>query len=90
MNQKLDGVFLFELEENGEIERIILKKNKKKKKNFRLNFHILFEENEMRKVSDVVICLMKVTQSLLDLLSSDRLAYYIHKYFSSFHRAALL
>ena len=44
----------------------------------------------MRKVSDVVICLMKVTQSLLDLLSSDRLAYYIHKYFSSFHRAALL
>ena len=34
MNQKLDGVFLFELEENGEIERIILKKNKKKKKEF--------------------------------------------------------
>ena len=43
----------------------------------------------MRKVSDVVIRLMKVTQSLLDL-SSDRLAYYIHKYFSSFYRAALL
>ena len=34
MNQKLDGVFLFELEENGEIERIILKKKQKKKKEF--------------------------------------------------------
>lgn len=38
----------------GKIERIILKK-----KSFRLNFHILYETNEMRKVSDVVICFMK-------------------------------